>query len=124
MQSAKGWVSDHASPLTPDEVRNEKQYEESAKRCDARSLLRLEYQLMKIVQYRSNNATMLIQYGFSKTGFDSLLRHIITLIVTVIESIATMVLRSSSFSILVSPFTYIIALSAHFYYINCKMLFW
>ena len=59
---------------------------------------------MKIIQYRNNNATMLIQYGFSKTGFGSVLRYAITPIVTITESIATTIFRSLSFSILVSLF--------------------
>jgi len=59
---------------------------------------------MKIIQYRNNSATMLIQYGFSKTGFGSVLRHAITLIVTITESIATTIFRSLSFSILASLF--------------------
>ena len=41
---------------------------------------------MKIIQYRNSSPIMLIQYGFSKTGFGSVLRYAITLIVTITES--------------------------------------
>ncbi|OYT66727.1 MAG: hypothetical protein B6U65_04920 [Candidatus Wolframiiraptor sp. EX4484-121] len=58
--------------------------------------LDLEYQLMKIIQYRNSNAIMLIQYGFSKTGFGSVLRYAITLIVTIAESAQTTIFRSLS----------------------------
>jgi len=54
----------------------------------------LEYQLTKIIQYRNSNPIMLIQYGFSKTGFGSVLRYAITLIVTITESAQTIIFRS------------------------------
>ncbi|RLG03509.1 MAG: hypothetical protein DRN60_01310 [Thaumarchaeota archaeon] len=54
----------------------------------------LEYRLMKIIQYRNSNAIMPIQYGFSKTGFGSVLRYAITLIVTITESTQMIVFRS------------------------------
>ena len=57
-------------------------------------LMYLEYRLMKIIQYRNNNAIMPIQYGFSKTGFGRVLRYAITLIVTITESTQTMIFRS------------------------------
>ena len=56
--------------------------------------LDLEYQLMKIIQYRNSNAIMLIQYGFSKTGSGSILRYAITLIVTIAESVQTIIFLS------------------------------
>jgi len=71
----------------------------SWQRAVAYFFLDLEYQLMKIIQYRNSNAMMLIQYGFSKTGFGSVLRYAITLIVTVAESAQTMIFRSLSPSI-------------------------
>ena len=104
--------------------------------CYAYFLLHLEYQLMKIIQYRNNNATILIQYGFSKTGFGRVLRYAITLIVTITESAATAIFRSLSFSISLPSFHKLIyicfylgtlqitLLSFIFHYINCKMLFW
>jgi len=55
---------------------------------------------MKIIQYRNSNATILIQYGLSRTGFGSVLGYAITLIVTITKSIATTIFRSLSFSIL------------------------
>ena len=62
----------------------------------------LEYQLMKIIQYRKSNAIMLIQYGFSKTGFGSVFRYAITLIVTIAESVQTTIFRSLLPSIMIS----------------------
>ena len=59
-------------------------------------LIYLEYQLMKIIQYRNSNAIMLIQYGSSKTGFGSVLRYAITLIVTIMESTQTIIFRNLS----------------------------
>ena len=55
---------------------------------------------MKIIQYMNSNATMLIQYGFSKTGFGNVLRYAITLIVTTMEIIARIIFRNLPFSIL------------------------
>ena len=55
---------------------------------------------MKIVQYMNSNATMLIQYGFSKTGFGNVLRYAITLIVTTTEIIARIIFCNLPFSIL------------------------
>ena len=55
---------------------------------------------MKIIQYMNSNATMLIQYGFSKTGFGNVLRYAITLIVTTMEIIARIIFRNLLFSIL------------------------
>jgi len=43
-------------------------------------------------------------HGFSKTGFGSVLRYAITLIVTITESIATTIFRSLFFSIFVTSF--------------------
>ena len=80
------------------------QSEESAKERRAYFLLRLEYQLMKIIQYMNSNAIILIQYGFSRTGFGSVLRYAITLIVTITESAATTIFRSLPLSILLFPF--------------------
>ena len=81
-----------------------KQSEESANGGHAYFLLRLEYQLMKIIQYMNSNATILIQYGFSRTGFGSVLRYAITLIVTITESAATTIFRSLPLSILLFSF--------------------
>ncbi|MCD6244267.1 MAG: hypothetical protein J7J65_03405, partial [Candidatus Korarchaeota archaeon] len=61
--------------------------------------LDLEYQLMKIIQYRNSNAIMLIQYGFSKTGFGDVLRYTITLTVTITESMQTITFRSLLLSV-------------------------
>ncbi len=123
-------------------MRNAKAIRRVGKGHHAYFLLRLEYQLMKIIQYRNNNATMLIQYGFSKTGFGSVLRYAITLIVTITESIATTIFHSLYFSILLPPchinystnylFLYVFLLRNIanytfifiFHHINCKMLFW
>ena len=55
---------------------------------------------MKIIQYMNSNATMLVQYGFSKTGFGNVLRYAITLIVTTTEIIARIIFRNLPFSIL------------------------
>jgi len=49
---------------------------------------------MKIIQYRNSNATILTQYGFSKTGFGNVLRYTITLTVTITESMQTITFRS------------------------------
>jgi len=105
-KSERVWVSE---PYTrcytlPIGTRNAEHSEESAKGHHTYFLLCLEYQLMKIIQYRNSNATMLIQYGLSKTGFGSVLRYAITLIVTITESIATTIFRSLSFSILFPHF--------------------
>jgi len=55
---------------------------------------------MKYIQYRNNNATIPVQYGFSKTGFGNVLRYAITLIVTTKEIIARIIFRNLPFSIL------------------------
>ena len=55
---------------------------------------------MKIIQYMNSNATMLVQYGFSKTGFGNVLRYAITLIVTTTEIIARIIFCNLPFSIL------------------------
>ena len=83
----------------PDRDEECEQSEESSKGRHAYFLLCLEYQLTKIIQYRNNNATMLIQYGFSKTGFGNVLRYAITLIVTTTEIIARIIFRNLLFSI-------------------------
>ena len=99
MRSPKGF-GQKATLDAPTETRIAKQSKELAKGLHAYFPLRLKYQLMKYIQYRSNNATIPVQYGFSKSGFGNVLRYAITLIVTITESMATTIFRSLSSSIL------------------------